>query len=76
MAQGWGNGAIAERLSLSPKTVRNNVSLILGKLHSVDGRRPPELSSRGTRTKSGWTASDTSRERPGLDELGCPRRSD
>ncbi len=35
MAQGWGNGAIAERLSLSPKTVRNNVSLILGKLQAA-----------------------------------------
>ena len=35
MAQGWGNPQIAERLFLSPKTVRNNVSLILGKLHAT-----------------------------------------
>jgi DNA-binding NarL/FixJ family response regulator len=36
MAEGWGNGAIAERLYLSPKTVRNNVSTILGKLHAAN----------------------------------------
>ncbi len=35
MAQGWGNGAIAQRLVLSPKTVRNNVSRILGKLQAA-----------------------------------------
>ncbi|TIC88971.1 response regulator transcription factor [Nocardioides sp. GY 10113] len=36
VARGLGNQAIAHRLSLSPKTVRNNVSTILGKLHAVD----------------------------------------
>jgi DNA-binding NarL/FixJ family response regulator len=35
MAQGWGNPQIAEKLFLSAKTVRNNVSLILGKLHAT-----------------------------------------
>jgi DNA-binding NarL/FixJ family response regulator len=35
MAQGWGNPQIAETLFLSPKTVRNNVSVILGKLHAT-----------------------------------------
>jgi DNA-binding NarL/FixJ family response regulator len=36
MAEGWGNQAIAGRLFLSPKTVRNNVSSILTKLHAAD----------------------------------------
>jgi DNA-binding NarL/FixJ family response regulator len=36
MAAGWGNQAIAERLFLAPKTVRNQVSIILGKLHASD----------------------------------------
>jgi DNA-binding NarL/FixJ family response regulator len=35
MAQGWGNPQIAEQLFVSPKTVRNNVSTILGKLHAT-----------------------------------------
>ena len=35
MAQGWGNPQIAEKLFLSAKTVRNNVSVILGKLHAT-----------------------------------------
>ena len=35
MAQGWGNNAIAQRLFLSPKTVRNNVSRILSKLQAA-----------------------------------------
>ena len=35
MAEGWGNGEIAARLFLSSKTVRNNVSTILGKLHAA-----------------------------------------
>jgi len=34
MAQGWGNAQIATTLFLSPKTVRNYVSLILGKLQA------------------------------------------
>jgi DNA-binding NarL/FixJ family response regulator len=34
VAQGLGNQAIAARLSLAPKTVRNNVSTILSKLHA------------------------------------------
>jgi len=37
IGQGYTNAAIAERLVLSPKTVRNHVSLIFGKLH-VAGR--------------------------------------
>ena len=36
MAEGWGNQAIAERLFLAPKTVRNNVSAILTKLQADD----------------------------------------
>ena len=36
MAQGVNNGAIAQRLGLSPKTVRNYVSNILGKLQVAD----------------------------------------
>jgi DNA-binding NarL/FixJ family response regulator len=36
IAQGLTNSAIAERLSLSPKTVRNQVSIIFGKLQVVD----------------------------------------
>ncbi len=34
MAAGWGNQAIAERLLLAPKTVRNHVSIVIGKLHA------------------------------------------
>ncbi len=36
MAQGWGNQTIASRLFLSPKTVRNHVSTIIGKLQAAD----------------------------------------
>ena len=36
VAQGLGNQAIARRLSLAPKTVRNNVSAIVSKLHAAD----------------------------------------
>jgi DNA-binding NarL/FixJ family response regulator len=36
LAQGLTNGAIAERLSLSVKTVRNRVSDIFSKLHVND----------------------------------------
>jgi DNA-binding NarL/FixJ family response regulator len=36
VAQGLGNQAIGRKLSLAPKTVRNNVSTILGKLHAAD----------------------------------------
>lgn len=36
IAAGHGNAAIAARLSLSPKTIRNNVSSIFGKLQVVD----------------------------------------
>ncbi|HVE62339.1 MAG TPA: response regulator transcription factor [Mycobacteriales bacterium] len=36
LAGGMPNGAIARKLSLSPKTVSNNVSAILTKLHVVD----------------------------------------
>lgn len=36
IAQGLNNGAIAQRLGLSPKTIRNYVSLILGKLQVAD----------------------------------------
>ncbi len=36
IASGMGNGAIAARLSLSPKTVRNNVSAIFSKLQVAD----------------------------------------
>jgi DNA-binding NarL/FixJ family response regulator len=36
MAQGLGNQAIARRLSLAPKTIRNNVSAILAKLQATD----------------------------------------
>ena len=36
LAAGHGNGAIASRLSLSPKTVRNNVSNIFSKLPVAD----------------------------------------
>jgi DNA-binding NarL/FixJ family response regulator len=34
MAEGWGNQDIADRLYLAPKTVRNNVSMILAKLQA------------------------------------------
>ena len=37
IAQGYTNAAIAEKLTLSPKTVRNHVSNIFGKLQ-VAGR--------------------------------------
>ncbi|MHA6694732.1 response regulator [Homoserinimonas sp. A520] len=36
MAEGWGNQTIAARLFLSPKTVRNHVSTIIGKLQATD----------------------------------------
>jgi DNA-binding NarL/FixJ family response regulator len=36
MAEGWGNQTIATRLFLSPKTVRNHVSTIIGKLQASD----------------------------------------
>jgi DNA-binding NarL/FixJ family response regulator len=36
VAQGLGNQAIGRRLTLAPKTVRNTVSTILGKLHATD----------------------------------------
>ena len=36
VAHGLGNQAIGRKLSLAPKTVRNNVSTILGKLHAAD----------------------------------------
>ena len=36
VAQGLGNQAIARQLTLAPKTVRNAVSTILGKLHATD----------------------------------------
>jgi DNA-binding NarL/FixJ family response regulator len=36
LANGNSNAAIAERLYLSPKTVRNHVSNIIGKLHVTD----------------------------------------
>jgi DNA-binding NarL/FixJ family response regulator len=36
VAQGLGNAEITTRLVLSPKTVRNHVSAILGKLHARD----------------------------------------
>lgn len=36
IAQGLTNNAIAERLSLSPKTVRNYISEIFGKLQVAD----------------------------------------
>jgi DNA-binding NarL/FixJ family response regulator len=36
IAQGIGNAAIAERLCLSPKTVRNHISNIFGKLQVAD----------------------------------------
>jgi DNA-binding NarL/FixJ family response regulator len=36
VARGLDNGAIAEELVLSPKTVRNHVSNILGKIHAPD----------------------------------------
>jgi DNA-binding NarL/FixJ family response regulator len=36
VAAGLGNAAIAHRLSLSPKTVRNNVSSIFTKLQVAD----------------------------------------
>jgi DNA-binding NarL/FixJ family response regulator len=36
VAQGLDNGAIARHLVLSPKTVRNHVSIILAKIHAPD----------------------------------------
>jgi DNA-binding NarL/FixJ family response regulator len=36
VASGLGNQAIGRRLSITPKTVRNGVSTILGKLHAAD----------------------------------------
>ena len=36
MAAGWGNQAIAGRLHLAPKTVRNHVSNVIGKLQASD----------------------------------------
>jgi len=36
MATGWGNQAIARQLRLAPKTVRNHVSNVIGKLQAAD----------------------------------------
>ena len=36
MAAGWGNQNIAQRLRLAPKTVRNHVSNVIGKLQAAD----------------------------------------
>ncbi len=36
VAGGLNNGQIAQRLSLSPKTIRNNVTSILAKLQATD----------------------------------------
>ncbi|WP_235498119.1 MULTISPECIES: response regulator transcription factor [unclassified Frankia] len=36
LANGWPNGRIARHLGLTPKTVANNVSNILTKLHATD----------------------------------------
>jgi DNA-binding NarL/FixJ family response regulator len=36
MAEGWGNQAIARRLGVAPKTVRNHVSNVIAKLHAAD----------------------------------------
>jgi len=36
LAQGYNNSEIAERLGLSPKTISNNISNVLAKLHIVD----------------------------------------
>ena len=36
MANGWPNGRIARHLSLSAKTIANNVSAILAKLQAPD----------------------------------------
>jgi DNA-binding NarL/FixJ family response regulator len=36
IARGWGNPAIAQRMSVSPKTVRNLVSNIFSKLQVAD----------------------------------------
>ena len=37
MAEGWTNAKIAERLSLSPRTVENRVSVVYEKLPQADG---------------------------------------
>jgi DNA-binding NarL/FixJ family response regulator len=48
VARGLGNQAIARRLTLAPKTVRNAVSTILGKLHASDrGDAIAQARSRG-----------------------------
>ncbi|MEV6489378.1 response regulator transcription factor [Actinoplanes sp. NPDC051633] len=36
LAAGWGNQTIARRLRISPKTVRNVVSVLIGKLQAAD----------------------------------------
>jgi DNA-binding NarL/FixJ family response regulator len=36
MATGWGNQVIARKLHLAPKTVRNHVSNVIGKLQAAD----------------------------------------
>jgi DNA-binding NarL/FixJ family response regulator len=36
MAAGWGNQVIARQLHLAPKTVRNHVSNVIGKLQAAD----------------------------------------
>jgi DNA-binding NarL/FixJ family response regulator len=36
VAAGWGNQVIARRLHLAPKTVRNHVSNVIGKLQATD----------------------------------------
>jgi len=36
MATGWGNQVIASKLHLAPKTVRNHVSSVIGKLQAAD----------------------------------------
>ena len=54
IAQGHNNPEIAERLVLSPKTVRNHVSNIFSKLQVADGaRRSSARAKRGSGTD--WT---------------------
>jgi DNA-binding NarL/FixJ family response regulator len=48
LGQGYTNAAIAERLALSPKTVRNHVSQIFGKLQ-VTGRAEAIARARDTK---------------------------
>jgi DNA-binding NarL/FixJ family response regulator len=67
LAGGHGNNAIASRLSLSPKTVRNNVSAIFAKLQVADRS---EAIVRARRRASAWPTPSVADRSPAFARLG------